>query len=216
MARPKGNRESTVARREAILEAGLEIFGRNGYNGASLTQVADLVGITDATVVHHFGSKRQLMLDVLARRDEITREQLRTNEDSGISYICGWLDLVEYNTNHAGIVELYTVLAAEATMTDHPAHDYFINRYHYIFGRLRETFDQLAGKGHLATSRTSDELAQAITALSDGLQVQWLLNRNTPVMEHHKHFLQNILTPEAWELVLQMRSPLPQQELILV
>ena len=208
MARPKGNRESTLARREAILDAALEIFGTYGYNGSSLAQVAEIVGVTDAAIVHHFGSKRELMLSVLSRRDEMTSAHMRPDDSDGTSFVATWLDIAEYNARHAGIVELFTVLAAESTAINHPAHEYFKNRYANVSGQIAESFHKLAAKKLLASKLGPESLARSLTALSDGLQVQWLLDRDVPMVEHHHEFYQSVLTPKAWQLVCDKRQRL--------
>lgn len=44
----------------SVVDAALDAFGRHGYAGASLSQIAEAAGLTKATVVHHFGSKEEL------------------------------------------------------------------------------------------------------------------------------------------------------------
>ncbi|MGH2988232.1 MAG: TetR/AcrR family transcriptional regulator, partial [Solirubrobacterales bacterium] len=60
------------ARREAILDAAVKLFARNGFRGTGILGLAEEVGITHAGVLHHFGSKERLLLAVVDRRD---REQ---------------------------------------------------------------------------------------------------------------------------------------------
>ncbi|MEN9989389.1 MAG: hypothetical protein RL508_368 [Actinomycetota bacterium] len=205
MARPKGNREATEARRRAIVEAAFEVFGRFGYNGSSLAQVAEIVGITDAAIVHHFGSKRELMLAVLTRRDDLDNT-LIFDDDNGIDFSAIWLDIAEYNYNHPGIVELFTVLAAEATSEAHPAHEYFKDRYVMVYQRLLKSFECLRREGHLKSKETCEALARKLIALSDGMQVQWLLDRSIQLLDYHTDFYKEVLKPSAWELVLAKRK----------
>ena len=61
--------ERTAQRRRAVLEAALAVFSERGFNKASLTEIADRAGMTHAGVLHHFGSKEQLLVDVLRFRD---------------------------------------------------------------------------------------------------------------------------------------------------
>lgn len=64
-------RLSAVARREQILDVALEVFGRAGYHGASMNDVADAAGVTKPVLYQHFDSKRELylaLLDVVGER----------------------------------------------------------------------------------------------------------------------------------------------------
>ena len=63
-------RQETVQRREDILKAALTTFGSKGYKNGSLAEIAEQVDMTHAGVLHHFGSKDQLLLEVLSYRDK--------------------------------------------------------------------------------------------------------------------------------------------------
>ena len=49
------------APRQRILDAALELMAEHGYDGASLQQVADRVGLHKSTLFHHFKSKEELV-----------------------------------------------------------------------------------------------------------------------------------------------------------
>jgi TetR/AcrR family transcriptional regulator len=61
----ESTRMSATDRRERILEAAAEVFGRRGYVGATTDQVARAAGISQPYVVRLFGSKEALFLAVL-------------------------------------------------------------------------------------------------------------------------------------------------------
>ena len=63
-------RQATAERRAEILRAAANTFGSKGYMNGSLAEVAEQVGITHAGVLHHFGSKEQLLVEVLEYRDK--------------------------------------------------------------------------------------------------------------------------------------------------
>lgn len=48
--------------RQALLEAGLELFGESGYEATSIRQIASLANTNIASVNYHFGSKAGLHL----------------------------------------------------------------------------------------------------------------------------------------------------------
>jgi len=53
--------------RQRLLDAGLGLFSRNGYRGASVRDLCDAARANPGAVSYHFGSKRQLYRAVLRR-----------------------------------------------------------------------------------------------------------------------------------------------------
>jgi AcrR family transcriptional regulator len=52
--------------RQRILDAALRLFAQHGYEGVSLQQIADAVGLHKATLFHHFEGKPELAQEVWA------------------------------------------------------------------------------------------------------------------------------------------------------
>jgi AcrR family transcriptional regulator len=64
-SRASNPRLTATARREQILDVALEVFGRAGYHGASMNDVADAAGVTKPVLYQHFDSKRALFRALL-------------------------------------------------------------------------------------------------------------------------------------------------------
>lgn len=64
---PRWQRRPTERRRE-ILEAAAEVFGENGYDCATIAEVAGRAGVSSGTVLNYFGSKGDLFEATLAER----------------------------------------------------------------------------------------------------------------------------------------------------
>ncbi len=202
MARPRGNYQVTEARRESILVSAFNVFAKSGFRGGSLKQVAELEGISEAGILHHFKSKSALLIAVLEYRDSLTQNAyLPDMQISGLEFIDHWLGLIKYNMDNQGIVELFCILSAEATSEDHPAHAYFKNRYEYVTGLTARYFEVLRRDGMLRARLESVDLARTLIALSDGLQVQWLLDPSWDMLEAHRAFFRGILKPEYEHIV---------------
>ena len=71
-------RLSADARREQILDVAIDVFGRSGYFGASMNDIAEAAGVTKPVLYQHFDSKSDLysallgevgvrMLDAIAK-----------------------------------------------------------------------------------------------------------------------------------------------------
>ena len=78
--RPRGERKSTSERRQEIVRAAAKTFGTKGYQKGSLIAIAEQVGMTHAGVLHHFGSKEQLLIAVLEYRDAEDLQGLGTRQ----------------------------------------------------------------------------------------------------------------------------------------
>jgi AcrR family transcriptional regulator len=163
------------ARRSEIIEQAMAMFGEVGYRGATLREIATRCGISHTGLLHHFANKEALLVAVLEHRDEVDRERLSA-EGSGVDTLRRMVDLVAFNATRRGIVELFTVLSSEATSADHPAHDWFVQRYRSSLRATTRSFRRAQDEGALRAGVEPTVAAVQLTALMDGLQVQWLLD----------------------------------------
>ena len=175
--KPRGEYAKTRRTREAILDAALEVFAESGYRSGSIREVAQRVGMSEPGLLHHFPSKPELLAAVLDRRDRHSGDAVPVGESAGLPTLRGLVDLVESNASTPGFVELSCVLSAEATSPDHPAHDYLVRRYESTHSNILRAFEVIEADGQLMPGVTPRGAAIATVAMMDGLQVQWLLDR---------------------------------------
>ncbi|MFE5409025.1 TetR/AcrR family transcriptional regulator [Microbacterium sp. NPDC056569] len=180
--RPRGEYAKSEAKRQAILDAALEVFAESGYRAGSLREVAQRVGMSEAGLLHHFRSKSALLMAVLDHRDDLSRNVVDFEQPDGVEALRGLADLAGRNAASPGVVELYCTLSAEATSPDHPAHEYFKRRYVFVRESIARAFGRIADAGRLLPGVDPYRAAVATTALMDGLQVQWLLDRESTDM----------------------------------
>lgn len=64
-------------RREAIIVAALDLFGRQGYQATGIDEIGAAINITGPAIYRHFGSKQELLAAVFAYSFEIRRDQIR-------------------------------------------------------------------------------------------------------------------------------------------
>lgn len=62
--------------RDLILESAAQVFSKKGYNGASMADIAEVVGLQKATLYHHFGSKQEILSELLDRAMTIVSENM--------------------------------------------------------------------------------------------------------------------------------------------
>lgn len=53
--------------RPDILDLAIPLFARSGYDGVSMRDIADTVGLTPAALYHHFKDKDELYIDAVAQ-----------------------------------------------------------------------------------------------------------------------------------------------------
>jgi AcrR family transcriptional regulator len=177
-ARPRKNGTPRGERsKEAILAAALPLFAAQGFRGASLASIASAAGLTQPGLLHHFRSKEELLLELLDWRDRDDGRRLSSmSSGDGLAYLERLEDLVEHNTTAPELVRLFTTLVGEGTSPEHPAHDYFVERYR----RIRAFAIRCLREGQYAGDVREDVDLEAIVpvllAVMDGLQIQWLLD----------------------------------------
>jgi AcrR family transcriptional regulator len=133
--------------------------------------------MTHAGVLHHFGSKDQLLLEVLRYRDENDVAELADQHiPDGIDLFRHLVRTAFLNARRAGIVQAYAVLSAESVTDDHPAREFFETRYQTLRTEVTQAFELLCADRGTSLPDTVHHASAAILAIMDGLQVQWLLD----------------------------------------
>ncbi len=169
-------RQETILRREEILKAAMQTFGSKGYNKAPLTEIAEQVDMTHAGILHHFGTKDRLLLEVLSYRDQTDVAHLEGKHiPDGIDLFRHLIHTALLNSRRAGIVQAYAVLSAESVTDDHPAKEFFQQRYETLRREVRHAFEVVCEEHGVTDRATIDDASASILAVMDGLQVQWLL-----------------------------------------
>ena len=164
-------------RRREILDAAVEIFGSKGFAGGTLQEIADQVGMTHAGILHHFGSKDQLLLEVLLHRDETDVAHLEGQHiPDGLALFRHLVKTAFLNAQRAGIVQAYAVLSAESVTDDHPGRAFFQERYRNLREEVAHAFRVVCEEQGIDSETNVADASAAILAVMDGLQVQWLLD----------------------------------------
>lgn len=170
-------RPATERKRKEILRAAIETFGTKGSTNGTLNDIAEQVGITHAGVLHHFGSKQNLLLEVLEFRDQDDVAHLAERHiPDGPALFAHLVATAFRNALRPGIVQVYTVLSAESVTDDHPATSYFQNRYRQLRREVAAAFRELCAQEHVGDPAAVDRASASILAVMDGLQLQWLLD----------------------------------------
>jgi len=202
---PRGPYAKTVRVQEQILQAATDVFAEVGFRGASMARVAERAGVSERGIAHHFATKEVLLKAVLSRHQR--RSAGVVEAASGLGSLHEMLRVIEEDDRDASVfVELRSVLAAEAVAQDHPAHTDFTANYAGVRAYLTAAFVLLREQGKVVGEMSAGALAAGVVALMDGLQLQWLYDREAFDLLGVIHgYLAGVLTPEAMEELLAMR-----------
>jgi AcrR family transcriptional regulator len=184
-ATPRGER-----RKAAILDAAIPVIADGGYRGSSLATIAAAVNLTQQGVLHHFGSKEELLLALLEDRDREDGKRLSgLITEEGLALLDVLEALVDHNATAREQVRLFNTLVAEATSVQHPAHEYFVDRYRRIRARALRSLHEGQESGEIRADVDLERLIPVIIAVMDGLQIQWLLDPDVDMQESFRTFV---------------------------
>lgn len=178
----RGGYAKGIAKREEILTRALDVIANEGYRGASVKELAAAVGLSQAGLLHHFESKDELFAEILRKRDEVDAEHYGgpvQHEGNSLEDVrAGFLGILRHNSQVPGLVELFSRMAVDAAASDHVAHDFFLDRGASRRALLSHTFRAAQQSGDIPASVDPDTLARLFQAVADGLQLQWMLDRD--------------------------------------
>jgi AcrR family transcriptional regulator len=189
MKQPQTPRRTQAARtrasREKIIRSATEAFAQKGFRGAKMADIAKAADLSEPGLLHHFASKTHLLMEVLKERDRIDSERMRaTLQKNGNHFLEAGIELVEHNQTVRGLVQLFNLLVAESISPDHPAHEFFIERYQREREHWVQAIAQAQQAGEVRSDISAETLVILIFAMMDGLQVQWLLEPEKIDMAH--------------------------------
>lgn len=167
-------------RRARIVADALALFAAEGYGDTSLRDIAEKVGVSKSTLLHHYPSKEELLSAVLSERDRrIGSRPSYVHQDRAAAELRLLpLGAAENSANEPGLIEVYAVLSCEAVPADHPAHGYFADRFARVIDHFALLLRAAQEDGDLPAHRDPEVEAVWLVALWDGLQCQWLYDRS--------------------------------------
>jgi AcrR family transcriptional regulator len=176
----RGEYAKTPHKREQILDAAMLVFGRRGSRGASLREIAERVEMSQAGLLHHFGSKQGLLLAVLERFDQEEQPEVPPGTlAEGVAYV---REELLRGLDRPGLFQLKVTMSAEATDPGHPARHHFVQHYRRVSDQFRASIDTAVESGQVRSDVDADAIAHLIMAALDGLQLQKLLNDDVDVL----------------------------------
>jgi AcrR family transcriptional regulator len=190
---PRGSYAKGQARRQQIVDEALVVFARGGFHSGSLREIAKRVGLTPTGLMHHFANKEELFTEVLRQRDESIREAAGDPHEHTL--IEQATKVVAYNEQSRGLTSLYATVSAEATDSEHPAHEEFARRYRDRAVAAIPLLIAAQSDGEVRDDIDPKLAARLISAVMDGIQQQWLLDDTVDMNALFAEFVRGYLLP---------------------
>ncbi len=191
----RGPYRTGIRRRKQIIAVAIEVFGEYGYAGGSIRAIAERVGVSHATLLQHFGSKEGLLTAVLQEWDRQTVEK-SLKGFVGLDYFRRLPQVMTAHLANRGLLELFTTIAAEASSPAHPAHAFIQHRYVTNLATLGAHLQQAVDTGDVALLTPAEIKIEVrlVTAVLDGISLQWLLDPSTDVTTSVETYIGRTIT----------------------
>ena len=191
--KPRGPYAKGAERREQIIQTATDVFATDGFEGTALKRVAELVGVKEATLFHYFSGKQELLTAVLAERDRRGLADTPAKE-AGLALMAS---VAARNRTQPGLTTLYAVASATASNPGHDSHGYFQERFASVVRSLEDDIRERQAAGGVRSDVSATDLARLVVAVSDGLQLQWLYDKDVDMADGLATFIEVLLKPSA-------------------
>lgn len=172
MSKARGSYAKGVAKRQEILAVALDVIAERGCHKATIREIAERVGLSQAGLLHYFSSREEMYVEVLRARDQRDNDEFWTPQ-AGIGTL---LAIIGHNAAVPGLVRLYVEYSAEASIPGHPAHAFFAERYDWVAGKLAHGLRNERRAGVLGPGIEVHTAVELLLAAADGVQAHWLVD----------------------------------------
>lgn len=164
------NRRGT-ATRQALLDAAIELWAATGWRGTGIIPVAKRAGVTDATLLHHFRSKENFLIEVLAELDRRALAEAEGWHHTGLDVIRHLPDIVRRGFQAPGLWKLHHMLQAENLDPGDPAYEYYALRQRYLHDLFADAVRTGQARGEIRPDVQPDLVAAEILAFIMGMRL---------------------------------------------
>jgi AcrR family transcriptional regulator len=158
--------------RRRLLAAGEEVFGRRGFQFASIAEITQAAGVAQGTFYLYFDNKRDLMCAVV----EEGGHELRATLSQATAAIAGRVD-----KEKAGFVAFFAWMARHRSLcrvvrqAEYIDADLYRGWYRQLADGYAEGLRAAMGAGEIAAVDDVETLAYALMGVGDFVGMHWLV-----------------------------------------
>jgi AcrR family transcriptional regulator len=161
---------------DEALDKALEIFWKRGYEGASIAELTEALGINKPSLYAAFGNKEELFNKTLSRyvAGPVVFIQEAINQPSAYEVAQSFLTkAVEFFTDTKHPKGCLIVQAALSVSADSLLVQDLLTKYRYSYEQqLAKRFEKAKEEGDLPTDANAEALAKFLSTLHQGMSVQ--------------------------------------------
>lgn len=204
-AKQRRIRKSPEERRAEITQAAAKLISTKGFNGISLKDVADEVGMSQPGLLHYVGNKDGLLsplitdiYDTTGTPDDFLESGLPGSDPEGPFFPAYLRFLVRHNAGRKMMVQLYMVLETESFNPSHPLHQYFVERPESVWGYYSQFDWALPAEFRPWGDKMRPVVRRCIEAM-DGIQLRWLRDPPIDLYDEWLAFEKVIFPDGVWD-----------------
>jgi AcrR family transcriptional regulator len=184
-----------------ILRAAAEAIGEHGPAELTLAAVAGKVGLSPATLLQRFGSKRGLLLKLAESGPEWAKQnfiEAGARQSSSRKALTSALKAM--TTSVASPQAMANNLAfLQIDLTDPEFHALALAHAKAFRGGIEALLNSAKRRGELAPETDTRRLAEAVEAVYNGALITWAVHRKGRVENHLAKQLETLLAPYSVE-----------------
>ncbi|KFJ08109.1 TetR/AcrR family transcriptional regulator [Bifidobacterium tsurumiense] len=193
-------------KREIVEVTARLVTERGGFNGLSLKDIAQEVGISQPGLLHYVGNREGLLsllvtdiYDTSGTPADFMASGLPGSDPDGPFFPAYLRFLVRHNAQRRSLVRLYMVLETEAFNPEHPLYDYFLHRPDSVWEKYSEIPWRIPPHMGSWDANMRPIVRRSLEAM-DGIQLRWLREPPIDLVDEWVTFERMIFPSPLWDL----------------
>lgn len=170
-------------RRRAIMDAAKALIAKQGYDGATIEEIASIAGLSRPTVHNYFGTKLDLLMALYAEDREIALAKMsRVLSSPPADPVALMMSILEADFHHEVEIlnrSMWRQIAAAEMVTLERRHRALFGRYNEgLIGAVRRAVKHLVRTGTFRGDLNVNQAADLIAWLMEGLFRRMLMTED--------------------------------------
>jgi AcrR family transcriptional regulator len=179
-------RISSSDRRISLIDAAIRVIGREGVHGATTRAIVAEAQMSLASFHYVFTSRdemlRELIDSIIQTESLAALSSIAPSQDIHTALRRGLQAYFDLMTAEPAHEQAMTELLLHALRTPELA-DLPNTQYSRSYAAVTSLLDNAAARAGVSWSIPTDDVARLVVALTDGVTLTWLADRNTPASE---------------------------------